>query len=504
MPQHAVPGERGGRRDRSGSRLYALDGLRFCAALAVVLYHLTARFNAGIDGMPTEAFPGLSAWTRWGSVGVQLFFVISGFVILLTAWRADLPSFAASRVSRLMPAYWVSVLLNALVFGVIWRTGYAVANGGAEISSLQVLVNLTMVQSAVGQADVTTSYWTLWPELLFYLGVAVMIRRGITANRVLGIAVCWPLLGLVARQVPMLETLMVTQWSPFFAGGMALFLIYRGGHAVLPWLVVGFNTVVGAVTVIDFQARVMPIGTGMDSDPRIAGVLGVLCFGAVALVTVTPLARTGGRWLAWAGALTYPLYLMHEAVGWSLLRVLIGRIGPWAALGVAVGVALVLAALIHLVVEQPFAGRLRSAALTWMRAEEEVRSERRSPVEAAPVPPSARSLDSVHESAAAPAQEVRGAPFRASQMPWFTPPLGVPRRSRARHAWAPVEDEAARSATPEAERDPGSRAGASSEMARPQLSGPASGPTGVSGTSGEDSSLVAPVEPRWPALREAS
>ncbi|GMA87194.1 hypothetical protein GCM10025868_24440 [Angustibacter aerolatus] len=93
-------------------RLAALDGLRFVAALAVVLYHFTGIRSTHWGTTDPTPFGPLSAVTRYGFLGVPLFFFISGFVILMTAWGRDVPHFAASRVGRLFPAYWAGVLLT--------------------------------------------------------------------------------------------------------------------------------------------------------------------------------------------------------------------------------------------------------------------------------------------------------------------------------------------------------------------------------------------------------
>lgn len=71
-------------------RLYALDALRVLAALSVLLFHFTGvdaatRANWGVH--PKELFPWLFPVTSYGSYGVQLFFIISGFVICLSAWN---------------------------------------------------------------------------------------------------------------------------------------------------------------------------------------------------------------------------------------------------------------------------------------------------------------------------------------------------------------------------------------------------------------------------------
>ena len=95
------------RQDRAGTeeqRLHALDGLRFAAAMAVVLYHYTGRDSPAWGGSVQEVFPRLSHLTLYGGFGPYLFFMISGFVVLMSAWGRPVHSFVASRVGRLFPA----------------------------------------------------------------------------------------------------------------------------------------------------------------------------------------------------------------------------------------------------------------------------------------------------------------------------------------------------------------------------------------------------------------
>ena len=77
---------------REARRLHSLDALRGLAALGVVAYHY------------------LDQPAYYGLLGVELFFIISGFVILMTLERVpSLLQFAIGRAARLYPAYWFSV-----------------------------------------------------------------------------------------------------------------------------------------------------------------------------------------------------------------------------------------------------------------------------------------------------------------------------------------------------------------------------------------------------------
>ena len=90
---------------REAGRLRVLDGLRLVAALAVVAFHYTGRDNPAWGESVRTVFPTLSPVTLYGGFGPYLFFMISGFVILMSTWGRPVHSFVASRVGRIYPAY---------------------------------------------------------------------------------------------------------------------------------------------------------------------------------------------------------------------------------------------------------------------------------------------------------------------------------------------------------------------------------------------------------------
>ena len=94
-------------------RANEIDLLRFLAALAVVLFHYAFRgYAAHSSSMP---YPLLEAVAKYGSYGVELFFLISGFVILMSASGGSLKHFVISRIVRLYPAFWVCCTLTWVV-----------------------------------------------------------------------------------------------------------------------------------------------------------------------------------------------------------------------------------------------------------------------------------------------------------------------------------------------------------------------------------------------------
>ena len=338
------------------SRLGALDALRFLAALAVLTFHFTARNSGAWGKSPAEVFPHLGKWSVYGALGPELFLVISGFVILMTAWDRTVANVAASRVARLFPAYWSGVLLTGSLLLWLWPRGKGVTPG-------QVAVNLTMLQSLFGVGDVDGVYWTLWAELRFYALIVAFVAIGVTRRRVLIVATVWPAAAVVAEAVgpPWLRTVLVSQFAPLFAAGMVLFVIRRTGHSHRAWWLVAANTAAAAWLVVPLQLANQARDTDFAPSAVVLAVLVAGCIALVAVATLTPLSRVDWRWMTTLGALTYPLYLVHEYWGWWLISHLNGLLPPYVTLALATGLSLALAATIHYGIERRFGPQMRAA-----------------------------------------------------------------------------------------------------------------------------------------------
>jgi peptidoglycan/LPS O-acetylase OafA/YrhL len=246
----------------------------------------------------------------------------------------------------------VCVLLTAIVL---------IADGRDLLVS-RVLVNLTMLQSAFGVPHVDGVYWTLWVEMRFYALMAVFILVGITKNRIICFAVLWPVVGAIAEttHLDIVAYLLVWQHAALFGGGMLLFVIVRTGHSLVVWLALAADVLMAfASSAPELAGRISSTtGSGIPSVAAWGGVL--LCFALVALVTLTPLRRVRWRWLSVSGALTYPLYLLHEQIGWSVIRHA-EQFGWVNATLLATAVSLALAIAVHQLVERRGGPALRRA-----------------------------------------------------------------------------------------------------------------------------------------------
>ena len=351
------------------SRMRELDLLRFLAAVAVVLFHYTARQNPAWGGTdPVNVFPGLSQFTRYGFLGVELFFVISGFVILMTAWRRKVGEFAIARFTRLFPAYVFAVLFTALIVTVFGSLNY-------NVTPLQVLTNMTLLQEPLGIASVDGVYWSLLIELKFYFLIACLVGFGVTYRRVVTFMGLWLVatVALRAAPVPFLDFFLFPRWSQYFIAGMAFYLIHRFGSNLVLWAFVFVTWILTITTVAEEAAGAERIvGAPVNPMTMYAGI--TIIFLVMALVALGAL-----RWLSWRhlttlGMLTYPLYLLHEWIGWVMIDQLRLALTPWENLAVTTATMILLAWGVARFVEAPLSKRVRTAlnhSLHQMRSETE-------------------------------------------------------------------------------------------------------------------------------------
>lgn len=346
-------------RERVGGRLRALDGLRLVAALMVCAYHYGGRggeISRAWGRDPDHVFPHLAGAFSYGPLGVQVFFVISGFVICMSGWGRTVKDFAISRFTRLYPAYWAALVLVTAAFAVV---------GMARVPTADLLVNATMLQMPAGAQRVLGVCWTLWAEMRFYLLFALcVVLPGATRRRVLVFAAGWTVAALYAESSGegFLELALMPQYAPFFVAGMGLYLIHRFGHDALSWGLVAGAWLLGQREAV--KALVAPGHVAVFHHRSVLTVELVLALGMLAVVAVTlfpPIAGLRWRWLTTAGALTYPFYLVHEHLGWVVIGKLNAHTGwaPTTVLAATVALMLLLAYAMHRLVEKPLGPRLK-------------------------------------------------------------------------------------------------------------------------------------------------
>jgi peptidoglycan/LPS O-acetylase OafA/YrhL len=314
----------------SSVRLAELDAMRGVAAIIVMLFHYTWRGG--------EMLPALQMipWSfHHAHYGVELFFGISGFVILMTLERtASAADFVVSRFARLFPTYWFAVALTTLGLIVLDMPSLL-------LPKLEVLANFTMLQEYFYLRSVDGVYWSLSVELGFYFCMLVLWRVH-WLNHIERVLLLWITMKLIYPAVPRLpslaEAVLVVRYIPWFAIGMVAYRVRCGARTwgqQLPVLLLG-----------------LAICTYLDGWAD--GLVFVSVTAIFALLIAGRLSWLSHPVLLWLGALSYPFYLIHQYLGYAVMLTL-ERFGApvWVAFALTVAAALGTAHFIHRLIEAP-------------------------------------------------------------------------------------------------------------------------------------------------------
>lgn len=309
-----------------------IDILRFLAAVAVALYHYCFwiwAFPNGLSGRAAGVSPQevLGSFFTWGWVGVQIFFVISGFVIAFSAEASTPARFALARFKRLVPAVIICAPITAVVL-------LAMNVFSAEIATSLTLRTLAFVPFGPW---VDSVYWTLGVEVSFYILIWGLLLLG-KPQWIEGAAVC---IGLVSTvfwlaffplelerfaKTRILDLLLVHHGC-FFAIGVLLWAIRTKGFSKSRGFFAVLFNLAGILQIIN-SSDVMHAKVGVDVSlpaPILAYVI------AMVLVTISLWREL--TWSGWRkiGLATYPLYLIHNAVGGAIIGALYGLGMPFFA-----------------------------------------------------------------------------------------------------------------------------------------------------------------------------
>lgn len=307
------------------NRLEFLDGLRGIAILFVMLYHAYVRWPQIVPfGNKFIGFPLFAH----GWLGVQLFFLISDFVIFMTLEKCQgFQDFILRRWFRLFPAMFICSIIVYVTIPIFHER----PSGSAVIRDL--LPGLTFIEplwweALLGshQGVLEGAFWSLFVEVKFYLiagslyflvggrrMIMALIGLFIAANAMLILVKIFP---VYLYPIHSLMEQLSIKYFGWFASGALYYRYFHERHSIL----------LKAAIIVGLASAITDHGLHQWLA-KISAIIVVILFTS-AILSVRVRAALSHPALLFIGFVSYPLYLLHENMMISMI-VKVGHMAPW-------------------------------------------------------------------------------------------------------------------------------------------------------------------------------
>ncbi|RYZ50665.1 MAG: acyltransferase [Chitinophagaceae bacterium] len=363
------------------SRIAILDGFRALAILSVLFYHFFTRWTP--PHFPVSRYPYGDSYDFFslGILGVQFFFIISGFVIFYSLEHTkSKASFWKKRMIRLLPAM---VVASLLTFCLAWLFDTnAIFPGAQKLSNLFVsfsFISPALLNKLAGTGEffyLSGSYWSLWPEIQFYalsstlyffdrknfarnfiytagllLGLHLLLVN-IGGSNILGISANPAMLDFYLHWVKILN---LPIYLPYFFTGVLFYILYRNHlqDKKQTWL-----NLAALATLLSY----LLISTTGAGSKIAHALMFALFLGFIYFPSALRLFET--NWLVKVGVSSYFLYLIHEVIGVMVINTAgpyfmpLGFILPLLLMGVLAATSIVFTQKIDIPVNRYLKNRL--------------------------------------------------------------------------------------------------------------------------------------------------
>jgi peptidoglycan/LPS O-acetylase OafA/YrhL len=290
---------------------------------------------------------------EWGAYGVAIFFLVSGLVIPLSLKKYSTPAFIVSRIFRIWPVYIagfsisiLSMYLAGLYFGKPFQYSFS-----------QVAIHYVPgIRDLLWSTNIDGIIWTLEIEIKFYVVcalIAPLIRRGSVMTFIAPLIIalcCFSVTGYMASHSPdlrawqLIYTLALSGQFIVFMFTGTVFAYWREGDLSTPKAVIVATMLLGLFfCLVQWGPHK---GIAIHAGSYVAAVVTFLLFAAY--------KWKAGRIMTFLASISYPLYASHIAMGYAIIAIALQfGASPKLAISLAFISAIVLAYVLHLLVEVP-------------------------------------------------------------------------------------------------------------------------------------------------------
>lgn len=288
-----------------------LDWLRGIAAILVLLFHYTVRY-------PESVGSSINYWVsiKCGAAGVNVFFFLSGFLTLFVMKNSEkATTYLKKRVKRLYPEYWCCLSISVIIEFFFFKDFFP--------GWKNVIVNYTMLQDFINAQSVDGAYWTLAYELRFYIYIFIILlfNRRKLFKPMCQIWVICSLVGYYLNSGNILEKIFnyffMPQFCAAFASGIFVYYIYKDSKDFKCWISLLLACVLSYLQQdrYYFAALIISIIYSMS-------ILFIRdsARGSQYKKIITLMSNTFMKPLQFIAKISFPLYLIHQYVGYCILQ----------------------------------------------------------------------------------------------------------------------------------------------------------------------------------------
>lgn len=353
----------------SNQRVEFAHSLRGIAALSVLISHFCGVFwlspSSVVALLNVESFapPPVSFITplhfsplfNYGSFGVAVFFLISGFVIPFSVSKLSGPKFLMARIFRIYPVYIFSLGVS---IGVIWLLSQFGSGRPFAYSFGHLIAQATLIRGWFWMPSIDGISWTLEIEIVFYVIAAIIFpflsRPNFGGRVIFGYSILVPLLCIFF--VSILDVV---------GGGLQTMLLYAA--YALPFTVfmftgtlfylASYNNMTPAQLILGVSLAIWGFSVGLAAHPALKTLPITSYYVALGIFVMFWMARKSfksNKILDWLADISYPLYAVHAITGYSIMLVLIDlKMAPIMVILVTFVFVILLSWGIHIAIERP-------------------------------------------------------------------------------------------------------------------------------------------------------
>nr|QOS16203.1 hypothetical protein VP356_00029 [Vibrio parahaemolyticus] len=291
-------------------RNITLDFLRICACFMVIFYHY---FFYGPKLGKTYSGFSYDYIFSYGYLGIDVFFIISGFVIYNSLRTRDVWGFFKARVMRLYPTYWICLSIS--IIGICFLSDSA-------LTSRQILINFSMLQSFFNVKSIDGVYWTLAIEIIFYVLISLcfFLFKGKIFTALVSFWLFCSFLSLMGYfDFGFFESVFLLKWIPYFAFGLCISFLNINDKRSKIFILLSF----ASFTLLIYRTYIRSENLAHSNDFNINPLYAALILTFIIAFFIKFLNFETSRGMIeniiiTLAAGTYPLYLLHQEIGYAV------------------------------------------------------------------------------------------------------------------------------------------------------------------------------------------